>query len=113
MATLILLAGCGSDRPGVEEWRADWQTQRDSLPGADAFMEAGRSGCDDLLGRLRLELDELRTTPSEEVDGEFEAWAARAESLAFECPDDRDEVSDRLDELDVLAQSIDAALAAS
>lgn len=106
------IAGCGDDRPGAADWSDSWDRNRNSLPSADELLAGGTDGCGELLGRLRVELDELTPTPYDELDGTVEAWTARAESLAFECPRDRAEVERRLDELDVLASEIDAGMTA-
>jgi len=106
------LTGCGDDRPSDDAWRIEWETQRDAFPSADELLAGGLDGCGELLGRLRVELDELRPTPSAEIDDAFEAWAAHVETIAFECPDDAADLAQRYRELDVLASEIDAGLAA-
>lgn len=112
IGVLLLAGACGDDRPSDAEWRAVWDEERDALPAADALLTGGEELCGDLLGRLRVDLPALLPTPTEALDDAVEAWIRHAESIAFDCPDDRDDLDERLDELDVLAAEIDAGLAA-
>ena len=82
------------------------------MPDADTILAGGADLCGDLVGQFRVEFPDLTPTPTEALDAAVDAWIGHAESIVFDCPDDRSDLSERLDELDVLAAEIDAGLAA-
>lgn len=111
MAVVLLVAACGGDdRPSDAEWRVEWERQRDLVPDADEFLAGGADLCGDLVGRFREDLPALQPTPTEALDGAVDDWTADAESIAFDCPDDRDELTERLEILDEIAVEVDAGL---
>lgn len=111
-ALLVVVAGCGEDRPDDAAWAELWAAERDAVPDAEAIVEGGEEFCGPLVGELRADLDVLFPTPTEALDAAVDAWRDHAESLVFDCPDDPDEVERRLDEIAVLAAEVDAGLAA-
>jgi hypothetical protein len=110
--TLVaVVTGCsGDDRPGPEAWTDRWEAARELVPAADALHTNGGT-CDRLLGDFRTVLPTLTPTPDDALDGAVDAWVREAESLALDCPTDRAEIDDRLTELEILADEIDAGLA--
>jgi hypothetical protein len=112
VGALVGLAGCGEDRPSDDEWAQRWERERDAYPSAEEFLEGGEDFCGNLLGQLRVDLDELLPTPDESLDGAVGEWRTHAESIAVECPRDPDELARELDVLDVLAAEVDAGLSA-
>lgn len=113
VVTIVAAVGCSDDdRPSDSAWTEVWVAQRDSVPGADAFIEGGEEMCSDLLGDLRVGREELLPTPADSLDDAVHAWIDHAESIAFECPDDPEELDEGLHDLDVIAAEVDAGLAA-
>lgn len=109
----MTVAACGGDeRPTDAAWRSTWVARRALVPSADAIVAGGEDLCGDLVGRYRVELPALFPTPDEALDGVVREWSSQAESLVFDCPDDRAEIDERLLDLDVVAAEIDAGLAA-
>lgn len=114
-ATVIVAAACGTDegRPDETAWAPVWETQRDSVPAPEVFLDQGQVLCSELVGRLRSGREELLPTPIEELDAAVSSWVSHAESIAFDCPtSDPDMLRDRLRGLDVLVAEIDAGLVA-
>lgn len=113
-AAVVLLAGCGggSERPSDEAWQEIWDRERASIPDADTIIAGGIELCAQLLGELRIELPELRPTPTEALDEPVAAWVAHVETIAFECPQERADLTDKLRTLDLLTAEIEAGLAA-
>lgn len=111
---LLLVASCGDNdgRPSDRAWQSTWESRRQLVPDAATFVDGGREVCDNLLGEFRVQMPELLPTPTEALDDAVHAWIDHAESLVFECPDDRMALNDRIDVLDVLAAEIDAGLQA-
>ena len=114
VATLLaLVVACGgSDRPSDDAWRETWERQRILVPDADTIVAGGAEFCGELVGELRVELAELRPTPTEALDDPVDDWIAHAENIAFDCPDDRADLANRLRTLDLIAAEIEAGLAA-
>jgi len=110
-AFALVGAGCGSDdRPSDADWAAEWEREQALVPTADEIVQGGRDLCDDLVGQYRESMSRLTPTPAESLDDAVEAWVDHAESIVFECPDDRVQIEQRLVQLDVLAAEVDAGL---
>jgi hypothetical protein len=112
LAPLALSACSDEDRPTDGEWEQLWLGERDEFPSAETFLAGGQEFCDRLLGELRVDLPALLPTPAEGLDDAVDSWVKHAESIAFDCPSDRDELDDRLETLTILAAEVDAGLAA-
>ena len=65
--------------------------------------------CGDFLGEVRERRDGLLPTPDEALDEIVREWIAEAEALGLDCEREGD-LTDRLDELDRLADEIDAEI---
>lgn len=115
LAGLLALGSCGGDddRPGDAAWAAEWEREQLIAPTADELLAGGEDRCGELVGRFRELLPRLTPTPTAALDDAVEAWVDHLESLAFDCPDDPDEVAERLEELAVLEAEIDAGLSAA
>jgi hypothetical protein len=111
LAVIGLLEGCAStDRPSSSEWGTQWNQKRALVPTADEMVEGGRVYCDELLAKLRMQLDDLRPTPSESIDPALDSWSAHLRTLAFDCPADRARINAELATIDALADEIEAVL---
>lgn len=111
LTVIGVLAGCVSaDRPSVAEWADRWEQQQALVPTQDEMIEGGRADCDQLLTQLRMQLDDLRPTPTESIDPALESWSAHLRTLAFECPTDPARIDADLATIDALAAEIQAAL---
>lgn len=113
MVLALCIAACGGDdRPTDAEWRTTWEERRSLMPDADVIVARGAEVCDELVGVLRVELADLRPTPTAALDGPVDEWISLAQTVAFECPDDPVEAAEQLRTLDLIATEIDAGLAA-
>ncbi len=112
-AVLLLAASCGgdNDRPSDAAWEQTWELQRGLIPPIDELVAGDTAFCDDLDGRARTALPTLLPTPDESLDKTVQDWIDHAETIAYECPHDRDELVQSLHRLEVLASEIDAGLA--
>ncbi len=113
---LLTLPSCGSsddDRPSAEVWQPIWESRQALIPTAEGVLNGGGDLCGERLGTMRVQLPELRPTPTEVIDSTVEEWAALAETIMFECPSDPIELDDRLNTLHALAAEVDAGLSAS
>lgn len=113
--TLTLLAGtagCSSDgdRPADADWVRRWEEARQLIPDAQTIIDGGSEFCDELNGRLRVELPELLPSPSESLDEAVSQWVAQAEDISFECPRDQSVLTSRLTTLETLAAEVDGGL---
>jgi hypothetical protein len=107
-----VLSGCGEDRPEETAWTADWEAAQALVPSDDELIAGGRPLCDELIGELRETLPELTPAPDKALDDSVDAWSDEAETIVFDCDLEPELLSERLDELDVLAAAVDAGLAA-
>jgi hypothetical protein len=107
-----VLSGCGEDRPEETAWTADWEAAQALVPSDDELIAGGRPLCDELIGELRETLPVLTPAPDKALDDSVDAWSDEAETIVFDCDLEPELLSERLDELDVLAAAVDAGLAA-
>lgn len=112
VAMAMLLGACADDRPTTSEWTRTWEAARAGMPSFDTLLSGGRDRCDELVGELRATKDRLEPAPSEALDAAVDAWLDHAEGIAFDCPGDPAQLTERYAELDVLAAEVDAGLAA-
>lgn len=108
-ALVVVVAACGGsdDRPSTEAWSSDWIETRDLLPGEAAIAEGGEEVCGDMLGHVRAQREELLPAPSQALDDLVDEWVALVEGLGLDCPEDGDELAQRLATVDALTQEID------
>ena len=110
LATAVLV-GCGDDRPDATAWAAEWERAQALVPTVDELAAGGRRVCDELVGELRETLPDLSPTPDEALDDAVGAWIDEAETIVFECDLELEWLTERMQELDVLASEIEAGLA--
>lgn len=111
---VFALASCTSDadEPADAAWLPVWEAERALVDDIAADVASGDERCNELLGDLRASRETLLPTPNEVLDESVESWLALAESLAFDCPSDADEVVERVHDLEVLRAEIDAGVVA-
>lgn len=110
-SALVLVAGCSDvDRPGAGEWQVQWDQARRLVPSERDLLDDGRTTCDELLGRLRSELDQLTPAPSEAMEPTLDAWSDRVRTVTFECPSDPIRIDAALTTIRELESEILAAL---
>lgn len=109
LASVAILAGCtAGDRPAFSDWSERWDEAQLLVPTEHELVDGRRTYCDQLLGRLRVELTDLTPTPSESIDPAFDAWSDHLRTLAFECPVVPMEINAALSTIHQLEAEIDA-----
>jgi hypothetical protein len=94
-ALVLLLTGCGSDRPSVDDWQPAWDEITSSIPDTAAQAVAmSENACGDVLAFLRSHRAELSPTPDLAIDDVVTSWVEIAEDAFFECPPSNDQVHD-------------------
>lgn len=86
-----------------------WTSTRDLVPDAAGFLEGGEDLCGEVLGEVRARREELLPTPTETLDELVKEWVTDVEGLSLDCPNDRDEVDERLATIDVLRDAVNTA----
>lgn len=106
---VLAIAGCGGgdDRPDRAEWRADWDATKELVPTVEAIEEDGEDICGDVLGEVRARREVLLPTPFDTVDPTVDEWIALVEGIGLDCPDDAEELDQRLGEIQSLTAEID------
>lgn len=108
----LVFGACGeeaADRPAVTEWQPQWLGSRDLPPSPERIADDGTEVCGDFLGEVRERRDGLLPTPDEALDEVVREWIAEAEALGLDCEREGD-LTERLDELERLADEIDAEI---
>lgn len=109
---IVSLAACdsGDDRPGTAQWRQEWEATTALVPESDEVLDDGQDVCGEFLGEVRARREDLLPTPKRALDDTVTAWLSKAEAIGLDCGDDEEILRDRLEDLDVLASQVDAAL---
>lgn len=108
LALVLAIAGCGGgDRPDRSEWRADWDATKELVPTVEAIEGGGEDVCGDVLGEVRAQREVLLPTPFETVDSAVDEWVALVEGIGLDCPDDAEELDQRVAEIESLTAEID------
>lgn len=115
MLAIVPLAACGGDdRPTADEWAATWQARQALVPERSVLEGDDASDvCGTTVGTMRTQFPDLTPTPDAAMQSAVDEWVAHAETIAFECSDDPDQLDRQYDELATLAAEVDAALAES
>ncbi len=114
----LLLAGCTSSQPSIDQWRADWQALLDEIPPLEALVSAEADGlrviCDGALGDLRTAVVDMENAPSQHIEDAALNYLEFAETVFFECPIHRGDYSGfeaAYQEMHRLAAAVDALIA--
>ena len=95
LAGVLVVAGCSSDRPSVDEWQPAWDQITAAIPGdAATAVTLSESACGDTLAFLRSHRAELSPTPDLAIDDVVTAWVEIAEDAFFECPPSNEQIHD-------------------
>lgn len=85
-ALAALVVACGSGRPTLDVWEAEWETALHLVPPQRAFASGpDHELCERTVGQLRAEM-RLSPAPNGDLEDAAGRWRAFAESLFFECP---------------------------
>lgn len=113
--TVFVAVSCSPvERPDAADWLSRWEgIQAVVPPQSELGSPPDGAVCEETLAALRAENDDLRPTPSDEVEEHVDQWVEVAETTFFECPPEGDEISSFAEayaEMARIAASVDEAL---
>ncbi len=86
-ALALVSAACTPARPDTEEWSRRWETAVATLPTRpETGTTIDPATCEEVLGRLRLQRNDLLPSPDDRLDETVDQWFRLAEEIFFECP---------------------------
>lgn len=92
-AVILLLAGCGEDRPTVGEWQPMWDALVASIPAETELGDPpDEAACGAVLANLRTVSGDMTPTPDQVIDRAVREWIEIAETAFFECPPEGNEI---------------------
>jgi hypothetical protein len=114
MGAMLIMTGCGVDRPDSATWRQSWGQMIAVIPDQEDLGSPPQpEKCQEILATVREGTTSLMPAPTNTIDDLVAEWVSVAETAFFECPPREHELQsleDAYAELERIEESIETAL---